>query len=574
MDSLHSATDQSESSAGELVLRIRGTDQDGQLFRLRARKCTIGTGEKCTLRLSDKNIAPLHCLILRGQGGTVARRWAPKTLLNGQPFSDAELAPGDTLGIGPLEFEVVALNEGGDYTAMRSSDEFSTRTIPFQDDSLIKETREPSDLIESLNAAKAVWDLRNNQINQEVAALENEKQLLTREKTAFSEERNAFAEERKVFDADRAALLTDRSALQAERETQRIEKESLFSERNCLEVERQQFKSLHSERERFQKEVDDFQKERDSRELELQRWAAELAAATQAAADAEKVGKQLECLEAEGKPEKTDDPKAEVDLQEILRRLGHNVEFPDDEPPASNEDFKRMPGACASSECETPSLATSEPPAEDEESIDNYMAQLMQRLGAKTPGTGVAPPRTGEQAASSRPAASEAASEPSPQAPSPREGVWQRREPVELAPRAVAPEKSVDLSALRDLANLSAKQALGKHEHQQLKMAKRSKLIVIGVSLAVGAGLLWHWRAHNGGTLLAISALLSFLIAAYWGLQYAILTGRLIIDRSGGIALPKTRGKRRPPVLQGEKSAENIEECRSAEKPGDPPEMK
>ena len=60
----------------------------------------------------QENVAPLHCLILRGQGGTVVRRGDAETRLNGQSFSDAELAPGDLLGVGPLDFEVVALNEG------------------------------------------------------------------------------------------------------------------------------------------------------------------------------------------------------------------------------------------------------------------------------------------------------------------------------------------------------------------------------------------------------------------------------------------------------------------------------
>ncbi|MCC6124531.1 MAG: hypothetical protein IT426_06200 [Pirellulales bacterium] len=591
MDSENSATDRSENSAGELVLRLRGTSQDGQFFRLRPSKCTIGSGEKCTLRLSNRHAAPLHCLILRGQGGTIARRWAPETRLNGQPFSDAELTPGDTLGIGPLEFEVVALNEGGDPAAMQSSAEHADTSIPIPGDSRGMETREPSDLIESLKAEKAAFDLRNHQLNQEVAALANEKQFLEREKSAYIDERNAFLAIQNEFLAKQDALriaqetfLEAQNALQAVRQGIAQEQQSLNADREACSEERKVLEAhraalleeqralradLQRERERFLKEMDDFRNERETRRSELQRGAAELAAATQAAADLEKVDIRQKRVEAERQPPRNDDPnRAAPDLQEILHRLGHSVDFADDiaaEPHSATAESAPADDARPSAESGKPaSIAKSDPPAEDEESIDNYMAQLMQRLGAKAHATINARLRTDEQTASGHPAERDSASETPPLPP---EAVLQRREPAELTPRAVAPEKGVDLSALRDLANLSAEHALGKHEHRQLSMAKRSKLIVIGVSLAVGAGLLWHWRAQNGGILLAITAVLSFMIALYWGLQYAILTGRLTIDRAGGIALRKPRGDRRPPALPSEAMAGGVEKRRSADNP-------
>lgn len=50
----------------------------------------------------------MHCLIVRGPEQTVVRRWSPDTRLNGATFTDAALRPGDRLGIGPLEFDVLA----------------------------------------------------------------------------------------------------------------------------------------------------------------------------------------------------------------------------------------------------------------------------------------------------------------------------------------------------------------------------------------------------------------------------------------------------------------------------------
>ena len=40
--------------------------RDGQIVRLRAAKCTVGSGPQCTLRLRARGVGPLHCLIVRG----------------------------------------------------------------------------------------------------------------------------------------------------------------------------------------------------------------------------------------------------------------------------------------------------------------------------------------------------------------------------------------------------------------------------------------------------------------------------------------------------------------------------
>ena len=94
--------------SGELSLRIHGGNHDGQIVRLRSRKCTIGSGSQCTLRLRARGVLPLHCLIVRGTAAVIVRRWAPDTRLNGRDFQDAELTDGDILSIGPLQLEVMA----------------------------------------------------------------------------------------------------------------------------------------------------------------------------------------------------------------------------------------------------------------------------------------------------------------------------------------------------------------------------------------------------------------------------------------------------------------------------------
>jgi chromosome segregation ATPase len=96
------------SPPGDLCLRVVGSARDGQVVRLTAAKCAIGSAEGCTLRLRARGVRPVHCLVLRGANGTVARSWAPNTQINGEPFRDAVLEAGDRLTIGPVEFEVLA----------------------------------------------------------------------------------------------------------------------------------------------------------------------------------------------------------------------------------------------------------------------------------------------------------------------------------------------------------------------------------------------------------------------------------------------------------------------------------
>ena len=79
------------------------------MVRLKSAKCTIGSGPRCTLRLRARGVSPLHCLIVRGPMAAVVRSWAADTRLNHQSFADAALSPGDRLGIGPIELEVVSI---------------------------------------------------------------------------------------------------------------------------------------------------------------------------------------------------------------------------------------------------------------------------------------------------------------------------------------------------------------------------------------------------------------------------------------------------------------------------------
>ncbi len=89
-------------------MRLHGGATDGQLIRVQGEKCTIGSAPTCTVRLASSAFQPLHCLMVRGRGGVVVRRWSDKTKLNGEDFTVSWMWPGDRLGLGPIELELLS----------------------------------------------------------------------------------------------------------------------------------------------------------------------------------------------------------------------------------------------------------------------------------------------------------------------------------------------------------------------------------------------------------------------------------------------------------------------------------
>jgi hypothetical protein len=167
---------------------------------------------------------------------------------------------------------------------------------------------------------------------------------------------------------------------------------------------------------------------------------------------------------------------------------------------------------------------------EQEVSIDDYMSRLLARSRGDAPPSArpaaggsqspaIAPPVVAPRLAAN-PAASAPQAEPAPAG-----------EAGEMAPRAVAPETQIDMKAMRQLANLSAKTALHKSESKQLSGSTRAKLLVTTVALGVG-GSLSAMRLLPGAPPLTIyGSVAAFSVAALWGVSYLTLLSRVTGDR-------------------------------------------
>ena len=115
------AATQSNTSRPSLRLRFRGGQHNGQVVRINSAKCTIGSAPHATLRLACPGVHPIHCVILSGSDATAIRSVAPDTLLNGNPFEDEQLKPGDVLSVGPLHLEILNTVAACDSVAAEST---------------------------------------------------------------------------------------------------------------------------------------------------------------------------------------------------------------------------------------------------------------------------------------------------------------------------------------------------------------------------------------------------------------------------------------------------------------------
>jgi hypothetical protein len=132
-------------------------------------------------------------------------------------------------------------------------------------------------------------------------------------------------------------------------------------------------------------------------------------------------------------------------------------------------------------------------------------------------------------------------------------------EPIDFGPRAAAPEKNIDLQAMRHLANLSAKSAIITHDSKRLSGTSRIKLAVTLLACLTGTVLLW--LSLVGGVHLAtmLLAVASFSVAVYWGSNYISLARQITGVRKAHVQPPVIAGDETPADAATESPAQTQE---------------
>lgn len=550
----------------------------------------------------------MHCLVLRGAAGTVIRRLAADTRLNGRAFRDARLVPGDCLSVGPIEFEVLDADPLPDRRpASRSRQREPQRDLDRRAESLDRRLQELDALAgrlshreHSLEQRQEALDEQQRTFRQQQEALAEQAEALRRQQEAASERERALRRQQEALaelEAQREALQQDRTRWENERaEAKRqlaAQAEEIDALRRTLDAQRQDLQDARdrwtvehdearnklqaesAELEPRRAEVDASRAESESRRADVETRHAELEA-RQATMDARQAEFEARCAELDARQAELDDRESEIDekcrrweaaraaadvgpeqpsggadpeedvqfeepsqgapesSEEVLRRLGIAPSFDHEE----EEDEREKPGGRSLHAAETFQRASEAPHAsrpaaeEEDESIDDYMARLLDRVRTGTGGSGgptahVPPVPAAPASSPSSPPASKADDSP-PQAPTAKTG-----EQGEMSPRAVAPERSVNLIAMRDLANQSARAAIDQHARRRLLGQTANKLLVALVALATGAILLWVWWAKTHDQVTMYGAVACLVVALAWLGQYVVLGGHMLLKRPG-----------------------------------------
>ena len=309
------------------------------------------------------------------------------------------------------------------------------------------------------------------------------------------------------LDGQRAALEQER----AERQVERLERESQWIERE-REVRAEM---LQAEAEKFRGQKDD----------DLARLQAELDDQRAALAQ-ERAERQAEQLERESQwIERERAVRTEMLRTESERVRGQKDD--DDARPQAESDDER-----ATVERDPEELPRRHEAARQDESgedsIDDYMSKLMERLGRKTAYSSARPAPVPVVDTPHVPEPSP--SEPSPSEPTPSELSEEEAvdlkpaPPIEMRPRAMPAERSVDFSAMRELANLNARTAIDAHGRRQAEQRGIGKVAAAGAACVAACILLWLYQQGNE-TAFPV-AMMCLAVAAIGVLQYATAVHR------------------------------------------------
>ncbi|MFH1266404.1 MAG: hypothetical protein ABIK89_11815, partial [Planctomycetota bacterium] len=381
---------------------------------------------------------------------------------------------------------------------------------------------------EQFEARQAELEAKERALDEERSRWRSEQAGTDSELTTLLKQRETAKAELEALEKEKAEQLTARLAeVEAKERTFEEQREQWESERAAIDKRlNDQGDELAAQLAELEAQRESFRQERDERESK----PAELESATEQPST---VPEQPEALSFQPVSE-----AAPVDTAEILRRMGAVPLLPDDE----EEEAPSEPEPNRSKPLEV-SKATLEPAANehdtdenDTESIDDYMSKLLDRVRSVTGETTQPTPtrkgtdrnvRSGEAGSGSDQVEQDGLSDNPAVAPA----AARKRSPVEMPPRATAPEKSVNLSAMRELANMSARTAIDRHSQRQLSKSRLGKLAVTLVALAVGTGLLWLWWTERANPITLGGALTCLIVALFWGSQYIWLLGRKLLNK-------------------------------------------
>ena len=538
-------------------LRLRA---DGQLLELPLGKTTIGSSPRCNLRIQRPGVQPLHCLIVHGPEGLSVRRWAADTQLNGIPFDDAPLSPGDRLVLGGVELELV----NSQPAVAKAKPPAECVPAPADScDELLDSVQESVETIASLEAVNC--EPRYESVAREREQVPSQLESLQEAaRTAADAAEIVFLDLQAACAVSRGRSRKMLAALRAEREQSQELRQRLAEADEQLAELNQQRTTWENSRDHHEGDQRDWQFQVQELRQQFSAWENRLAEHAQRISELQQ---ELVAARSSAAPvaapapviaSKIDEPQvvreslsdervasavepaaepvveaaaeaapAKAQPTSFIERYSHLLEedaVPEPAPAAAPQrplaTNPRTMGVVRNENGLAPADAS-----ENEESVEQYMSKLLQRMRGDTPYVAASQAAPVADAAkdvvpavtTSSPRAASAPTEQAEEPETEEEAAQALVDWEAIARRAVATAPSTDMGALRALANDSARRAISRHGR---KTHRRDAVTKVLVSILAGMTSLWlmlespDWRDIQ-----FISACVLLIVAAYWAGQ-------------------------------------------------------
>jgi hypothetical protein len=95
------------SGLGSIEFRVLRSGSPARRMRLNSTRCTLGSGEGCTVRLHDPSLRAMHAVILRDSNRVLLRAYTVPIEVNGHLTGETFLHLGDSFRLGSYHFQLV-----------------------------------------------------------------------------------------------------------------------------------------------------------------------------------------------------------------------------------------------------------------------------------------------------------------------------------------------------------------------------------------------------------------------------------------------------------------------------------
>lgn len=348
-------------------------------------------------------------------------------------------------------------------------------------------------------------------------------QQLARHKEQYDALRSEFDQQQGVSQTQAADMESQRAELEALRS--QFEQQRRHWAAEC-EARQEELQRQQRDLDLREARLENAQRDFDARECQLNDATEQLALERQ----------RFETDQAEAAPA-TPVVGSPADALATLQRLGLAPAPSDEEPLPPSAEADRSQGEPSG---ESSALQTE---ANHDESIDEYMVHLMQRVrtGAASRSPSTLPPVV-------TPSRAAAPSRPQPAPAKPKTGPEPPAEPTPRAPRRPAVVNPEQFSAMRELASASAQSAIDVHAKHKYRAALRAKLIFALVALVSGTALIGTWATVGTTAMSYYVGLVALVAAGVWGVHYVILALQTTDHRS--------EKRQEPPIASAEPRAD------------------